>query len=151
MFLHVYNALLYIYCEYTAYYVCISVKNAFFRTTKSAIYVQIALYKIAYNISSIHTFFQMNVFELRLFKRQHVDRVGCRAPLSGLINMFVFNILQIPGGCIRICRRCIAPNCTHLAMGLVKVYQLLILRLTQYEATNSPTNCNSDLCIKKRK
>jgi len=126
-FLYVYNALLYIYCEYTAYYVCKSVKNASVRTTKSAIYLQNALYKIAYNILPIDTFLKMNGFELRLFKGQHVDGLGCRTLLSGLISMFAFNSLQIPNGCIRICRRCIAPNCTHLAMGLVKIYQLLLL------------------------
>ena len=102
-------------------------KNAFVRTTKSALYLLNALYKIACNISPVHTFFKMNVFELRLFKRQHVVWVGCLILLSGLISMLVFNILQIPSGCIRICRRCIAPNCKHLAMGLVNVYQLLIL------------------------
>jgi len=127
MFLHVYNALFCIYCEYTAYYVCMGVKNAFVRTTKSAIYLQNALYKIALNISPIHTFFKINGFEIRLFKRQHVDGVGCLTLFSGLVSMFVFDILQIPSGCIRICRRCIAPNCTHLAMGVVKFYQLLIL------------------------
>ena len=103
-FLYVYNALLYIYCEYTAYYVCKSVKNASVRTTKSAIYLQNALYKIAYNILPIDTFLKMNGFELRLFKGQHVDGLGCRTLLSGLISMFAFNSLQIPNGCS-------APTC----------------------------------------
>lgn len=48
---------MYIYSEYTAYYVRIRVKNAFVRTTKSAIYLLNALYKIARNISPIYTFF----------------------------------------------------------------------------------------------
>lgn len=126
-FLYVHNDLLYTYCEYTAYYLCISMKNSFVRTTKSAIYLQNAFRKIAYNISPLHPFFIMNGFELWLFKRQHLYGVGCRMLLSGLISMFFFDVLQIPIGCICICRRCIAPNCTHLAMGLVKVHQLLIV------------------------
>jgi hypothetical protein len=32
-----------------------------------------------------------------------VDQAGCPAFITGLINMFVFNILQIPSWCIQIC------------------------------------------------
>jgi len=34
---------------------------------------------------------------------------------SGLVDKFVFDSLQIPGGCSHICRRCSSPTCTSLA------------------------------------
>jgi hypothetical protein len=46
---------------------------------------------------------------------------------SGLINKFVFDTLQIPGGCSHICRRCSSPTCTSLvaALRLVKWFRRL--------------------------
>jgi len=61
------------------------------------------------------------MFENELFpatvvqQRQYVDAVGCRTYSSGLISMFVVDILQIPAGCIQICSGYI---CTPLAIGL---------------------------------
>ena len=40
---------------------------------------------------------------------------------NGLISIFVFDILQIPSRCIQICRECIAPTCTLLAMDVCDV------------------------------
>ena len=57
------------------------------------------------------------MFENELFpatalqQRQCVDAVGCRTYSSGMISMFVSDILQIPAGCIQICNGCI---CTPL-------------------------------------
>jgi hypothetical protein len=48
-------------------------------------------------------FFKKNDFEIRLFKRQHVDMVGWHTLLSGLISIIDFDSLQIPNGCIRLC------------------------------------------------
>ena len=48
-----------------------------------------------------------------------MDEVGCRTFfVSGLISMFVFDILQICGGCIEICSMGIVPSCNFLATGL---------------------------------
>jgi hypothetical protein len=61
------------------------------------------------------------MFETELFpttavqQRQYVDAVGCPTYSSGLISIFVFDILQNPAGCIHICSGCI---CAPLAMGL---------------------------------
>lgn len=38
---------------------------------------------------------------------------------SGLISMFVFDILQIPSACSQIYCGCCAPNCAPLDMGLI--------------------------------
>ena len=74
-------------------------------------------------ISPIHTFF-LNEW----FRTTAVQEATCgwgRLPHAfEWADQYVFDILQIPSGCNRICRRCIAPSCTHLAMGMVKVYQL---------------------------
>ena len=43
-------------------------KNAFVRTTKTAVYLQNVFHKIAYNISPLHTSLKTKVFELQLFK-----------------------------------------------------------------------------------
>jgi hypothetical protein len=44
-------------------------------------------------------------------QRQNVDAVRCRTFFSWLINIFVFDILQVPGECIQICSGCIALTC----------------------------------------
>jgi len=49
------------------------------------------------------------IFESRLFQamavqqRQHVYAVGCLTCYGRLIDIFVFDILQIPSGCKQIC------------------------------------------------
>jgi hypothetical protein len=64
------------------------------------------------------------IFENELFptsavqQRQHVDAVGCGTFSSGLISKFVFDILQIPNGCIQIYNGCIARSFIQLAAGL---------------------------------
>jgi len=40
-------------------------------------------------------------------------------PRIVLISMFVFDILQIPGGCRQIFSGCSVPTCTPLTMGLL--------------------------------
>jgi hypothetical protein len=52
---------------------------------------------------------------------QHVPVVGCRTFFSRPISMFVFDILQIPSGCIQICSGSSASICTPLATGLCEV------------------------------
>jgi hypothetical protein len=47
-----------------------------------------------------------------------VDEVGCHTSfVSRLISIFVFDILQIAGGCIYMCSMCILPTCNALATG----------------------------------
>jgi hypothetical protein len=53
------------------------------------------------------------------YNRQHADVVGCSAFRSVLISGFVFDILHILNGFIRLCSVYIAPTCTPLAMVLV--------------------------------
>ena len=62
---------------------------------------------------------------------------GCHVSFGGLISMLVFDILQIPTGCIQICRVCIATRCTCLATDLLRILpiqwtymSLLILTVT---------------------
>jgi len=43
--------------------------------------------------------------------RQDVDEEGRRTSFSGLINIFVFAILQIPSGCIRPLALLWLPTC----------------------------------------
>ena len=51
-----------------------------------------------------------NILENELFttaavqQRQHVDAVGCHRLISGLIGVFVFDILLIPSGYILVCK-----------------------------------------------
>ena len=42
---------------------------------------------------------------------RHVDAVGCHKFLIWLTGKFVFDILQIPSGCIQICKGLTAPPC----------------------------------------
>jgi len=41
-------------------------------------------------------------------QRQHVYAVVCLTCFSGLIGVYVFDILQSPSGCGQIYRRCVA-------------------------------------------
>ena len=65
---------------------------------------------------------------------KHVEAVGCRTCFEGMIDMFVFYILLIPGGGIQICSGVIAPTCTPLATGLnygrtmVQIYSYRIVK-----------------------
>ena len=64
----------------------------------------------------------MNVFQFfpktAVQRRQHVDVAGCRTFFfSGLISMFVFDILQIPSACSQIYCGCCAPNCAPPGYG----------------------------------
>jgi hypothetical protein len=54
-------------------------------------------------------------------QRQNLDAVGCRTIFSGLLSMFVFDILQIPDECIQICSGCKAlpPGCGAACSGRV--------------------------------
>ena len=75
-------------------------------------------------------------FQPQIQQRQHVDGLGCRISFGGLINMFVFNILQIPGRCIQICKGFISPTFNPLAKGLVCAL-LLPLKICCYSAKTS--------------
>jgi len=50
-------------------------------------------------------------------QRQHVGAAGCRAFFSGLIGIFVFDVLQIPCTPIQICNEGSAPTCTPRGYG----------------------------------
>lgn len=105
-------------CVYICTYVCLSVKSAFVRTTKSTLQSCKALYIIAQNILHMHSF-ENGCFQPRRLKRQHVDAIGCCTFLSGPISMFVFDIVQIPSACI-------APICIPPGYGLT--FRLLYRR-----------------------
>jgi hypothetical protein len=55
---------------------------------------------------------------MALQQRQHVDAVRCRTCFSGMISIFVFDILRIPSWCIKISSACTAPDCTRQAVCL---------------------------------
>jgi hypothetical protein len=93
------------------YYICVSAESAFVRTTtKHFNYITrpVTLHRTSCVFCTRH------VWKSLVLQRQHVDTVGCGTFFfnSWLIGMFVFDILQIPGGCIQICSGCTAPNCT---------------------------------------
>jgi hypothetical protein len=97
-------------------------QRAFVRTTKSTLW----LHNAQYNTATKHLA-QAYIFEYELYpttavqQTQHVDAVGCPTFSSGLISMFVFDILQIPSRCIQICSGFIAPTCSPLAMDLLNL------------------------------
>jgi hypothetical protein len=56
----------------------------------------------------------------------HVGAVGCCTFCSGLIDTFVFNILQIAVARIQFCSGGSAPTCASLATGPFKSYSLSV-------------------------
>jgi hypothetical protein len=58
-------------------------------------------YNTAQNILHIYTFLKMSFQIMAFQQRQHGDALGCRTLWSELINMFVFDVLQICSGRIR--------------------------------------------------
>jgi hypothetical protein len=61
-------------------------------------------------------------------QRQHADAVGHRTFLSGLIDMSVFDILQISSGCT-------AHTCNPLTMDLITVYVAMYVAITSFLST----------------
>jgi len=53
--------------------------------------------------------------------KQHMNVIVCHIFFSGLIHMFILNILQIPNGFKEIFSECIAPTCTFPYTGLISV------------------------------
>jgi len=53
-----------------------------------------------------------------------VGPVGCRTFCSVLIGKFVFDILQIPSGCIQICSGRITPTCIPLACRYIRLRKM---------------------------
>jgi hypothetical protein len=51
-------------------------------------------------------------------QRQHVDAVRWRTCFSGMISVFVFDMLRIPSGCIQSGSAYTAPACTRQAVCL---------------------------------
>ena len=98
--------------------VCLCLKSAFVRTTKPVPQLHNALYNSAVNVLDTHTF-------LKLFpttavqQRQHVDVANCHKFFNRLIDVSVFDILQIHSGFSQICSGCIASTCTPLATDLL--------------------------------
>jgi hypothetical protein len=81
------------------------------------------------------------IFEHELFptaavqQRQHVDALGCRTIFSGLSSRSVFDILQIPSGCI-------AHTCTPW-LGAWQEVELFCLVL--YYQPQNGTHTNKDI------
>jgi hypothetical protein len=105
-----YNELLYIYYVFVYInYVCKSIKKAPLSGPQNQRFNCIMHFTTLYKTSFTYIHFENELFPTMAGQqRQHVDAIGCRTSFSGLISMFVFDILQIPGGCIQICRRFIA-------------------------------------------
>ena len=61
------------------------------------------------------------------FIRGNVDPVGCFMFFSGLISMFIFDVLWIPSGCIQIYSGCIAPVAPPSLWGCIKVFWNVML------------------------
>ena len=117
-----------LYYTYTVYicYVCLSLKSAFVRTTKSLLQLHNALYNIAESFLHTHTF-------LKLFpttavqQRQHVGVINCCKFFSRLISIFVFDIPQIHSGFSQIFSGYIAYTCTPLATGLLTLLYCTVM------------------------
>jgi len=61
------------------YYVCMSLKRAVVRTTKSTLHLRNSLCNTALNTWHIHTFFKNKLCPTTVVHQlQHVDAVGCR-------------------------------------------------------------------------
>jgi hypothetical protein len=110
MFIYAYNSLLHIYC------VCIMLHKRKQRLCQdhqtSTLITHCVLQHCTKRLACMQTY----IFENGLFppaavqQKQHVDAVGCRTFSSRLIRMPVFDILQIPSGCIQICSGYVSPN-----------------------------------------
>ena len=98
-------------------------KSAFLRVIKSTLHYIMrptTLHKTSCILATL--IFENDSFpSTALQHRQHVYMVGCHVSFGGLISMFVFDILQIPSGCIQICRGCTALRCTSLATDLLRI------------------------------
>ena len=87
-------------------------------------HIRVYIYIYIYVYVCVYIYIFIFIFENELFpttavqQRQHVDAVGCGTFFSGLISMFVFDILQIPSGCNQIYSGCIARTFIQLATGL---------------------------------
>jgi hypothetical protein len=79
------------------------------------------LCNIEQNILNIHTLFKMSCPQTRRCNTANMSICYCKF-FSGLISMFVFDILQNTRGCIQICSGYNAVICNPLAMGLVPSY-----------------------------
>lgn len=73
--------------------------------------------------------------------KQHVYDAGCQ-DFSGMISMFLFDILQIASECIQNFNWCIAPTYIPFGMGLVYSY----LR-PQDKFPRSYKTLNSNICL----
>jgi hypothetical protein len=72
------------------------------------------------NIVHIHTFLKVSYFQPWRFNRDNTQlRYGIARFYSRLISVFVFDILQIPSGCIQVCGGCVALICTLLVTDLL--------------------------------
>jgi hypothetical protein len=115
--LYTHKMLCYTYAVYICY-VRISVKSYINRTTKAASYTvrSVTLHKTSFVY--IH-FWKKELFPTTAAQqRQRVDSIGSRI-FSGLISIFIFNILQIPCVSNHICTGCTAytdywPDCIHI-------------------------------------
>jgi hypothetical protein len=73
-------------------------KDATVRNTKQTL----QLHKALCNTAHSYIFENALLPTTAVQQRQYVDRVRCRKLFSGLIIMFVFDILEIPSGCTQI-------------------------------------------------
>lgn len=73
------------------YYICVSVKSRFVRTTKSKLQLQNMIYNPAQNFFHIYLYIHMYGNQLFLTtpfqQRQYADAVDCRTFISGLISI----------------------------------------------------------------
>ena len=100
-------------------YIWISVKSALFRNTKSKFLSDNALYNILQNTPQMNTFLENASFQTTAFQqKQHLNVVTCHMSFSGLICMFVFEILKIPSECTQNWGGSIAPTWKLLVTGL---------------------------------
>ena len=96
------------------YDVCAIVKSAFVRTTKSTL----GLHDCTIHLANIYIFENELLPTTAVHLGQHLAVVRCRAFFSWMISIFVFDILQIPSGCIKFCSGRTAPTCTPMTTGL---------------------------------
>jgi hypothetical protein len=97
-----------LYCMCIVYVLCIV------RTTKSILGLQ----NCKTHYENIYIFENELLPTAAIRQGQHLDAVRCRTLFSGLISMFVFDILQILSRCIKFCSERTGHNCTPMATSL---------------------------------
>jgi hypothetical protein len=61
--------------------------------------------------------------------------VGSHVSFSGLVSMFICDILKNYGGCVQICNECIAPTCNSLPRALTQLFLPIFFTIRHSQIT----------------